>query len=344
MKYVFSIILLSLVAVALEVGQEIEITQYLNARYKPNFAVPATSRTRLGVLASGTRAEITEIKKFRSGNSGLQVKVMDGQFKERIVWVYFNKKSPALKLADTSGTPTADPVVSGTGVTTRPLPATPDPVLSPDPVVSGAPQSIPPPPVALPGLIDRANEAVGAMTPVGDSGCRDCAASSVPIPSPAAAAPAPPAGDHLETSSEDGLYIQNADVKCSYRDLEFPRNPQIYPGTIDVKIENYVVTRLDAQIDGCRVQLGDYRQIHENTIKVNGVERVVQIQPRNIVLKNAAGCVVVLSSDQKTRGSNRPTMNFGWVVVGGSPCARQCPNNLRKFWQISMDPARQICH
>lgn len=366
MKYVLTVVLFSLAALAFEVGQDIELTQFLNARRSANFV--RTARNREGVLPTGTHAHIEEVKTLRSGNSGLKVTVKDGAFKDKVVWIYYNKNSPGMKLADASGTPVAAPAPDVTATTTRaiaatvdlPAPQSTDPlpspasIVSPTPMASPAPAVVPTPAPPVTALIDRANGALtGAMSPGGPSGCRDCAtvaaaASPVPTPNPvvtpSSASPAPRAGDHIETASEDGIYIQNADVKCSYRDIEFPRNPQIYPGTIDVKIENYNVTRLDAQIDGCRVQLGDYQQVRESTITVNGVTQTIPMPPRNIVLRNAAGCTVVFSVNQATRGSRRPSMQFGWVVVGNSPCARQCPNSLRKFWQVNMDPVRQICH
>lgn len=367
MKYVFSIILLSLVAVAFEAGQDIELTQFLNARRGANFV--RSARNREGVLAVGTHAHIEEVKQLRSGNSGLKVTVKDGDMKDKVVWIYYNKRSPGMKLADASGTPIAAPAPDATATTTRAIAATvdqPAPAVSPAPAaplpaptasVSPTPTVSPAPAAAAAALIDRANgELRGAMSPGGAAGCVDCAAAvatPAPTPSPQAppvVSPAPPpaaasrTGTRIETSSEDGLNIQNAEVNCSYRDIEFPRSPQIYPGTIDVKIENYNVTRLDARIDGCRVQLGDYQQVHEATYTVNGVTRTVTMPPRNIVLRNAAGCSVVFTVNQATRGSNRPSMQFGWVAVGDSPCARQCPNSLRKFWQVNMDPARQICH
>lgn len=367
---IFTLTLVSAVTFAVSVGEELEITQLMNARYGPNFTKQANNRR--GTLSTGTHVTVKRVVPMRSGNSGLFVEVKDGPLSSKTVWVYYNKTTPGLKLATASGTPTANASAAAAGVTTRdiaavpapPPPAepapTPAPTPAPAPVAAPAPSpavTAPVPAPSVPALIDRANGAVGGpMSPGGPAGCRDCGgAGGVASPSPApVAGPAPapavsaPAArnsaDHIETSSEDGVYIQNADVKCSYHDIDFPRNPQIYPGTIDIKIENYNVTRLDAQIDGCRVQLGDYTQIHENTIIANGVERVVQIPPKNIVLKNAAGCSVVISADQKTRGSNHPTMHFGWVVVHGSTCAQQCPNNLRKFWQVEMDPSRQICH
>ncbi len=183
----FTLSLVSAVTFALSVGQNIEIMEFLNARARANFIEPAVNN-RVGVLTRGTHAEIQQVKRFKSGNSGLYIKVSDGPLSGQSVWVYYSKTSPSLKLATASGAATRDPAVTDTGVTTRPIAATPDPVLTPAPkpakpppaAAAGIPQVIPtPPPVvapgaALPGLIGSANGAVGGMSPGGNAGCRDC--------------------------------------------------------------------------------------------------------------------------------------------------------------------------
>jgi hypothetical protein len=384
LSIILSLSLASVMTLAITAGQNIELSRFLNGRGGPNFrstarniekVLPTGTRVRIDQVKpftsgnSGLHVTVTtdgadKDKKFwiyfNKNSPGMKLVNADGTTTE--IPARGGRGQTTRPVVATPGGPAVivpAPAPAPAPPAPAPVPAPPAPVPVPAPPV---PAPLPVPSPAVSATIGAGLGAVGGLNGGGGMTppCSDCAGagsgiispSPTPLPvAPPAVIPAPAvattpsrAGTHIEVSSEDGLYIQNAEVKCSYRDLEFPRNPQIYPGTIDVKIENYNVTRLDAQIDGCRVQLGDYRQIRENTINLNGVERVVQIPPRSIVLKNAAGCEVVFSVDQKTRGSSRPTMNFGWVAVGGSPCARQCPNSLRKFWQVDMDPNRQICH
>ncbi|KYG66654.1 hypothetical protein AZI86_06305 [Bdellovibrio bacteriovorus] len=81
-------------------GQEkfVELEGYLNARSSAAFRKIDTNVK--AVLATGTRGEILEKKKLRSGNYGLKVRVMSGPYTGKSYWVYYNVSNPDLALYD----------------------------------------------------------------------------------------------------------------------------------------------------------------------------------------------------------------------------------------------------
>lgn len=81
-----------------DVGDEVELDSFLNARTHPNF-LKSTQNIKT-TLAKGTTGEVLEVKKFSSGNSGIKMKVSSGPKAGESYWVYYNKKNPALSLTD----------------------------------------------------------------------------------------------------------------------------------------------------------------------------------------------------------------------------------------------------
>lgn len=80
----------------LDVGQEIELDSYLNARTNPNFT--KFSKNIKTTLAKGTTGEVLEVKDFNSGNAGIKMKVTSGPKAGQSYWVYYNSKAPAIKV------------------------------------------------------------------------------------------------------------------------------------------------------------------------------------------------------------------------------------------------------
>ncbi len=81
-----------------DVGQEVELTTFLNGRANPNFLKYTKNVQTL--LDKGTTGEVVEVKKFSSGNSGIKMKVNSGPKSGESYWVYYNKADPAIKLTD----------------------------------------------------------------------------------------------------------------------------------------------------------------------------------------------------------------------------------------------------
>lgn len=81
-------------------GQEkfVELEGYLNGRSSAAFR--RSDKNVKTVLSAGTRGEIITYKKMKSGNYGLQVKVLSGPKKGEFMWVYYNVNNPDLKLYD----------------------------------------------------------------------------------------------------------------------------------------------------------------------------------------------------------------------------------------------------
>jgi hypothetical protein len=91
-----SLSLLSLVS--FDVGQEVELDAFLNARTNPNFL--KYSKNIKTTLAKGTTGEVLDVKNFSSGNAGIKMKVTNGPKTGQSYWVYYNSKAPAIKLKD----------------------------------------------------------------------------------------------------------------------------------------------------------------------------------------------------------------------------------------------------
>lgn len=90
--------------VGISSGDQIELQTYFNARYSANFK--KNSNNVSTVLVPQTKAKVTEVKQMPSGNLGLRVNILSGKSKGETVWVYYNKKTPRMKLygsSDASG-------------------------------------------------------------------------------------------------------------------------------------------------------------------------------------------------------------------------------------------------
>lgn len=81
-----------------DIGQEVELDSFLNARTHPNF-LKYTKNIKT-TLAKGTTGEVQEVKKFSSGNAGIKMKVTNGPKIGQSYWVYYNSKTPSIKLSD----------------------------------------------------------------------------------------------------------------------------------------------------------------------------------------------------------------------------------------------------
>jgi hypothetical protein len=99
MKIKLPTILLSFTLVTLfgfNVGQEVELTNFLNGRANPDFLKYTKNIHTL--LPKGTTGEVLEVKKFSTGNSGIKMKINGGPKNGESYWVYYNKASPAIAL------------------------------------------------------------------------------------------------------------------------------------------------------------------------------------------------------------------------------------------------------
>ena len=80
-------------------GDEVELDSFLSGRTSPSFY--KYSKNRATTLSKGTTGEVLEIKKFsKTGNSGIKMKITNGPKSGKSYWVYYNKKSPAIKLTN----------------------------------------------------------------------------------------------------------------------------------------------------------------------------------------------------------------------------------------------------
>lgn len=220
----------SVLTFAIQVGQEVELTKYVNGR-APNADFRRSANNVIGVLATGTNGRVMEVRRFRSGNSGVLLNISEGPLRGRRLWVYFVPSDPSLRLFTPQGNPTPDPVNAGSGVTVRPVPAQPDPSTDRPPVQPPAPVPAPPvpaplPPVpvpapprppipspaAIPDIINNANNAVGGTNVGGQAGCRDCAGTTVnsPAVSPQPAAPASQTSYFSNTESFSNRYASES--------------------------------------------------------------------------------------------------------------------------------------
>lgn len=90
------LLLLSIFTFGFKANDIIELEGYFNARYSANF-LKSTKNVKF-VMPPGTKARIDEIKTFNSGNYGFKVEVSEGKHKGESVWVYYNPKSPGMKV------------------------------------------------------------------------------------------------------------------------------------------------------------------------------------------------------------------------------------------------------
>jgi hypothetical protein len=110
-------------AVGFKADDIIELKQYLNGRGGPNF-LASTDNVEF-VVPKGTRAKISEVKNFNSGNSGFKVEILTGSKAGESVWVYYNKNNPGMKLYEGESAldtdkPARDPASAKSIKTTRP--------------------------------------------------------------------------------------------------------------------------------------------------------------------------------------------------------------------------------
>src|SRR4051812_30659116 len=102
-KFFLSALFLSVSVFAIGVGDEVELTKFMNARYSARFTQNAKNLR--GVLTTNTKGKVLEVKKFSSGNSAFLLEITDGPMKGQHVWVHFNPESPSLALADSDDKP-----------------------------------------------------------------------------------------------------------------------------------------------------------------------------------------------------------------------------------------------
>jgi hypothetical protein len=184
-RKVLVISMVSSVVFAIQVNDEVELTQFMNARYSANFTKNAKNLR--GTLSSGTKAKVVEIKQFKTGNLGFFLEVKSGRYNNENVWVHFNPNRPSLKLFSQTGAATPDPALATDATTTRDVPVIRDPATTPVsastdttlisiPSASGTTTVSGSTVVSATTVVDvvgAANRAVGG-TSGGDSGCRDC--------------------------------------------------------------------------------------------------------------------------------------------------------------------------
>lgn len=77
-------------------NQVVELEQHLNARASENF-LPSTNNV-ITTLPKGSKGSLIDYKKFNSGNYGLKIRVIGGEFDGQDVWVYYRTESPGIKL------------------------------------------------------------------------------------------------------------------------------------------------------------------------------------------------------------------------------------------------------
>jgi hypothetical protein len=182
----FTALSLALVLLLGLTGNEkyVELSGYLNARASAKFR--SIDDNILGVLKTGTRAEILQRKRMKSGNYGFKVEVLDGSLKGREVWVYYNMNNPDLNLYDVKPqdwediyTEKADPESAQGVEATRDTPAIQDPM---DLTLSTKSEELVPSQEALQSTIENSSEAVTAVLksmrpkprPSTTAGCDSC--------------------------------------------------------------------------------------------------------------------------------------------------------------------------
>lgn len=92
-------------AQALEVNEDVELTQALYGRSSANFL--AETKNVQVTLPPKTRGKIISITNFKTGNKGLFIEIQEGPFKGEKFWVYYNSNKPAITILE------GDKTVSG---------------------------------------------------------------------------------------------------------------------------------------------------------------------------------------------------------------------------------------
>lgn len=305
MKYL-AVLFISTIAWAIELNQDVELNRYMNARYSGSFS--KTDDNIAGGLSKGTKGAVREVRKFSSGNSGFLIEVKDGNLKGQKVWVHYNPSDPSLKLTDERQQPTQDVDQAVQAQTTRVVPATREPVTPRS--VLGMPDQV----VQALAKLDSSTQAARA------SDCINCAVSA-PGQASTDFLPLDRKRD-LETVLTRGGDI-SARIKCSHKSDQ----GMTHAGSIELEINNNIVTKMNARIQGCEANLNSFKQIFFDN--------------KNIVLRHANGCAVTINQNLKVR-SGSPVLNFGFGAT--EDCARLCKKIEKGFWQIEMNPNSQNCY
>lgn len=294
----------SVVTFAIRVNQDIELTQYMNARYTSRFT--KADENIAGKMAAGTQGTVREIKTFTSGNSGFLIQVKDGEFKNQKLWVYYNKDAPTLKLVDEKQQPTIVATQADRVVATAPTPVQ---------IIPATPKSVVVQVDQVHGELAKLNSDLQA----GTSGCKDCDKDS-----PGQAGGLPESNLAIATSqTAAGLF--NARIKCSYRSDQ----GITLAGAIQLEIVGNKVKNLNATVNGCSVTLKNFKQ--------------VTMPNSNIVLTDANGCSVVIANNLKIRTpASTPVLTFGMVPT--TDCVKSCAKVERAHWQVEMNPNSQTCY
>ncbi len=102
MKKIITTIISILLLTALAKNDTVELDAFLNARSSMNFL--KNTKNVVTTLPKGTKGKVEEFVKLPSGNFGLKMTVLDGKHKDKSVWIYYNNKSPMIKLVDEAKT------------------------------------------------------------------------------------------------------------------------------------------------------------------------------------------------------------------------------------------------
>lgn len=294
----------AVVTFAVGVNQDIELTQYMNARYTSRFT--KADENVAGKMATGTQGTVREIKTFASGNSGFLIQVKDGEFKNQKLWVYYNKDAPTLKLVDEKQQPTTIATQADRVVASAPTPV----------------QIIPATPKAVIVQVDQVHGELAKLNSdlqTGTAACRDCDKDS-----PGQAGGLPVSNLEIATSqTAAGLF--NAKIKCSYRSDQ----GMTLAGSIQLEMAGNKVKYLNATVNGCSVSLKNFKQ--------------VAMPNSNIVLQDVNGCSVVIANNLKIRTpASTPVLTFGMVPT--TECVKSCAKVERAHWQVEMNPNTQTCY
>ena len=229
-KIIFTLfIFISTILLAIEVNQDVELTNYLNARYSARFT--KEDQNIAGQLSKGTKGNIREIKTFSSGNSGFLIEVKSGELKGQKVWVYYNKDAPSLKLTDEKQKPTAEPAQADQAQTTRAIDVFREPVTS----------------RSVLGQLDQVSIDIAKINPAVPGGTVDCLSCNKENPD---ASP----GVSTALSANGDI---NARIKCSHKsDLGLT-----LPGSMQLEIENNKVKYINATVNGCTVNSEKFKQV-----------------------------------------------------------------------------------
>jgi hypothetical protein len=79
-------------------GDQIELDGFVNARTNPSFY--KYNKNIKTQLSKGTTGLVLEVKEFSQGNAGIKMKVTSGPKAGQSYWVYYNSKTPSIKLSE----------------------------------------------------------------------------------------------------------------------------------------------------------------------------------------------------------------------------------------------------